>query len=66
MFFSCIFSCAASAYKKLKHRIKENIIKNVVIQWIEFVKRMSPKEYIVYEKYGIWRYVERFKIEMMF
>lgn len=61
-----IFSYTVHSYKNLKHRIEENVKKNILIQWFEFIKRLLPEDYIVYEKYGVWRYLGRFKIKMMF
>lgn len=64
--FTRVFSYAVHSYKKFKHKTEENVIRNILIQWLEFIKKLLPQHYITYEKYGIWRYSGRFKIEMMF
>lgn len=64
--FTGIFSYAVHSYKNLKYKTEKNITANILIQWLEFVKKLLPRDYIIYEKYGIWRYLERFKMEMMF
>ena len=64
--FTSIFSYAVYSYRNLKHKVEENATRNILIHWFEFIKRLLPEDYIVYEKYGIWRYLGRFKIEMMF
>jgi hypothetical protein len=64
--FTSIFTCAVHSYKNLKHKTEENLTKNILIQWLEFIKKLLPQDYIAYEKYGIWRYLGRFKMEMMF
>ncbi|MGH4124037.1 MAG: hypothetical protein ACREV6_14020 [Clostridium sp.] len=64
--FTSIFSYTVYTYKNLKHKVEENIIKNILIQWLGFIKKILPEDYIIYEKYGIWIYLERFKMEMMF
>lgn len=64
--FASIFSYTVYYYRKFKHKTEENVTKNVLIQWLGFIKKVLPEDYIIYEKYGMWRYIERFKIEMMF
>lgn len=64
--FTSIFSYAVYSYKNFKHKAEENVTKNILIQWFEFIKKILPEDYIVYEKYGVWRYLGRFKIKMMF
>ncbi|MBU3128327.1 hypothetical protein LGL55_06700 [Clostridium tagluense] len=64
--FTGIFSYTVYAYKNLKHKVEEKITKNILIQWLGFIKNILPEDYIIYEKYGIWIYLERFKMEMMF
>jgi len=61
-----IFSYTIYSYKNLKHKAEENVTRNILIQWLGFIKKLLPEEYIIYEKYGLWIYVERFKIKMMF
>lgn len=61
-----IFSYTVYSYKQLKHKTEENVTRNILIQWLGFIKKLLPEEYIIYEKYGLWIYVVRFKIEMMF
>lgn len=61
-----VFSYALYSYKNIKHKAEANATKNILIQWLEFIKGLCPEDYIIYEKYGIWRYLSRFKIEMMF
>lgn len=64
--FTSIFSYVVHSYKNSKHKTEENVTRNILIRWLEFIKKLLPQHYITYEKYGIWRYSERFKIEMMF
>lgn len=64
--FTGIFSYVVYSYKNLKYKTNENIISNILIHWLEFVKKLLPENYIIFEKYGIWRYSGRFKTEMMF
>lgn len=66
LFLTSIFSYTIHSYKNLKHKAKENVIRNILIHWLEFIKKFLPEEYIIYEKYGVWRYLVRFKMEMMF
>lgn len=54
--FSSIFYYALHSYKNLKYKFQQNIIKNILLRWFEFIKALSPEQYINYEKYGIWRY----------
>lgn len=61
-----IFSFSVHSYGKFKHKVEEKIINNMLLQWLGFIKTLSPKAYIIYEKYEIWRYSERFKMKMMF
>ena len=61
-----IFSYAVYSYREFKHKAEEDVIKNILIMWFEFVKKLLPEDYIIYEKYGIWRYLVRFKMGMMF
>lgn len=61
-----IFSYTVYSCKNLRQRTEENITRNILIQWLGFIKKLLPEDYITYEKYGIWIYLERFKIEMMF
>ncbi|MBZ9687501.1 hypothetical protein G9F72_014310 [Clostridium estertheticum] len=64
--FASIFAYTVHSYKNLKHKVEENVTRNTLIQWLGFIKKLLPEDYIIYEKYGIWIYLERFKIEMMF
>ena len=64
--FASIFSYTVYSYKNLKHKVEENVTKNILIQWLGFIKKLLPEDYIIYEKYGMWIYLERFKMEMMF
>lgn len=64
--FTSILSYAVYTYNKFKHKFEKNIVNKVLLQWIDFVKTLLPDQYIIYEKYGIWRYVERLKMKMMF
>lgn len=64
--FASIFSYTVNSYKNLKHKTQESVTRNILIQWLGFIKKVLPEDYITYEKYGMWIYVERFKIEMMF
>lgn len=64
--FTSAFSYAIHSYKKYKHKTEKNLTRNILIQWLEFIKRLLPQHYISYEKYGIWRFSGRFKMEMMF
>ncbi|MCB2294376.1 hypothetical protein LGK95_12740 [Clostridium algoriphilum] len=64
--FASIVSYTLYAYKNFKHKAEENVTRNVLIQWLGFVKKLLPEDYIIYEKYGMWIYIERFKVEMMF
>lgn len=64
--FTTIFSYAVYSYKKLKHKAKINVTTNIVTLWLGFIKKLLPEDYIIYEKYGVWRYFGRFKMEMMF
>lgn len=66
IFFSSIFSYTVYSYKIFKHKIEGNLTRNILIQWLEFIKKVLPEEYISYEKYNMWIYVERIKTEMMF
>jgi|GEM_PF-1436426 len=66
MCFASIFTYAVYSCRNFKHKIEQNVTKNVLIQWLGFIKKVSPEDYIIYEKYGMWIYVARFKIEMMF
>jgi hypothetical protein len=63
--FTAIFSYTVYSYKNLKHKAEENITTNILIKWLEFINKLLPRDYIVYEKYGIWRYSGRFKMKMM-
>lgn len=60
-----IFSCAVYSYRSLKYQVKKNISENILYQWLEVIRKMLPEDYIIYEKYGIWRYSEHLKIKMM-
>lgn len=64
--FTSIFSYALHSYKNFKHKAEQNVTRNILIQWLGFIKKLHPQHYIIFEKYGIWRYSERLKIEMMF
>lgn len=64
--FTSILSYTLYTYKSFKHKTKQDITRSVLIQWLGFIKRVLPEDYIIYEKYGMWIYVERLKIEMMF
>ncbi|MCB2353651.1 hypothetical protein [Clostridium estertheticum] len=64
--FTGILSYTLYTYKSFKHKTKENITRSVLIQWLGFIKKVLAENYIIYEKYVIWIYVERLKIEMMF
>jgi len=64
--FASIVSYTVYSYKNLRHKIEKNGTRNVLIQWLGFIKKVAPEDYIIYEKYGMWIYVERLKIEMMF
>ncbi|MFT8315363.1 MAG: hypothetical protein ABF633_14115 [Clostridium sp.] len=66
MCFTSILSYALYTYNNFKHKFQRNIVKKVLLQWVNFIEKLLPDQYIVYEKYGIWRYVERLKIKMMF
>ena len=66
MCFTSIFTYAVYSYKNIRHKAEESATKNILVQWLEFIKKLLPEAYIIYEKYGIWRYLSRFKIEMMF
>lgn len=66
MCVASIFTYTVYSYKNFTHRIEESVTKNVLIQWLGFIKKVAPEDYIIYEKYGMWIYIERFKIEMMF
>ncbi|MBU3188970.1 hypothetical protein K9O30_07730 [Clostridium bowmanii] len=61
-----IFSYTVYSCKNLRQKTEGNITRNVLIRWLGFIKKLLPEDYITYEKYGIWIYLERFKIEMMF
>ena len=64
--FASIFSYTVYSYKNFKHKTEQNVTRNILIQWLGFIKKLLPEDYIIYEKYGMWIYIERFKIEMMF
>lgn len=64
--FTSIFSYALHSYKGFKRKNEKNLTRSILIQWLEFIKGILPQHYIAYEKYGIWRYLGRFKIKMMF
>jgi len=64
--FASIVSYTVYSYKSLRHKIEKNGTRNVLIQWLGFIRKVLPEDYIIYEKYGMWIYVERLKIEMMF
>ena len=64
--FTGIISYTLYSYKNFKHRTKENVTRGVLIQWLGFIRKVLPEDYIIYEKYVMWIYVERLKIEMMF
>ncbi|MBZ9607440.1 hypothetical protein G9F73_006345 [Clostridium estertheticum] len=64
--FASIVSYTVYSYKNLKYKTEENVARNILIQWLGFIKKILPEDYIIYEKYGMWIYTERFKIEMMF
>jgi flagellar basal body-associated protein FliL len=52
--FTSIFCYVVYSYKNLKHTAEENATRNILIQWFEFIRKLPPKDYIIYEKYGIW------------
>lgn len=64
--FASIVSYTVYSYKNLKYKTEGNVARNILIQWLGFIKKILPEDYIIYEKYGMWIYTERFKIEMMF
>jgi len=64
--FAGILSYTLCLYKNIKHKAEWNITRSVLIQWLGFIKDVLPENYIIYEKYKLWIYVERLKIEMMF
>jgi hypothetical protein len=66
MFFASTFIFAIYSYKSFKHKTEKNIVLNILIRWLEFIKKISPQDYMSYEKYGLWRFIGRFKIKMMF
>lgn len=66
MCFAGILSYTVYSYKNFKHKVEKNVTRNILIQWLEFIKKLRPEDCMIYEKYGIWIYLERFKIEMMF
>lgn len=61
-----IFSYTVYSCKNLRQKTEKIGTRNILIQWLGFIKKLLPEDYITYEKYGIWIYFERFKIEMMF
>ena len=64
--FTSVFSYAMHSYKRIKHKTEKGNKRNILIKWLEFIKKLLPQCYITYEKYGIWRYSGRFKMKMMF
>ena len=64
--FTSILSYAVYTYNKFKHKFERRIIEKVLFHWIHFIETLLPEQYIIYEKYGIWRYVERLKMKMVF
>lgn len=64
--FTVIFSYAVYSYKDLKHKATKNVTTNIIILWLGFIKKLLPEDYIICEKYGIWRYLRRLKMKMMF
>jgi len=64
--FAGIISYTIYSYKNFKRKAEENITRNVLIARLGFIKKLRPEDCIIYEKYGIWIYLVRFKIEMMF
>ena len=66
MLFTSILAYKMHSYKSIKHKVEKNVTKTILIQWVQFIKKLLPDDYKICEKYGIWRYLARFKIEMMF
>ena len=64
--FIGIFSYTVCSYENIKHKVQVNITKDILILWFQCIKKILPEDYIAFEKYGIWRYIEHSEIEMMF
>lgn len=64
--FTSVLSYTIYAYNNFKYTFQRDIISKILFWCVYFVKALLPEQYIIYEKYGIWRYVERLKMKMMF
>lgn len=56
-----IIGCLTYFYKEiLYHKIKYIFIKNIFLNRFEYLERLLPKQYFVFQKYDIWRYCSLF------
>jgi hypothetical protein len=49
-----------SIYRKTVKHIYDKFIKCIFIEVLKYLKKINSKDYIVYEKYEIWRYCAHF------
>lgn len=61
--FICIISILVyvnSIYRKTIQHFNDEFLKNIFIEALRYLKKLNSKDYIVYEKYEIWRYCVHF------
>lgn len=60
IFFTSIFSYAVYSIKQLVKHLNFQFIKKVYCQALSFWKSMLKRDYVSFEKYGIWRFCVEF------
>lgn len=57
--FICIISILVyvnSIYRRTIQHFNDELLKHIFIEALRYLKKLNSKDYIVYEKYEIWRY----------
>ncbi|MBC2582274.1 hypothetical protein [Clostridium sp. DJ247] len=60
MCFVSIFAYVNAVYKRTIKHFNNKFSKYIFIEALRYLKKLDPKDYIVYEKYEIWRYCIHF------
>jgi hypothetical protein len=61
--FICVISILVyvnSIYRKTIQHFNDKFLKYISIEALGYLKKLNSKDYIVYEKYEIWRYCVHF------
>lgn len=59
-FVLSILSYAAYIYKEKINRVHNEILKQSYISIFQYLRKLNIKDFMSFEKYGIWRYSGRF------